>query len=127
MVGVRSGWMSALASYKAPDFKERVALADAAKRKALDQLRTKPAPDEALMAERKAAREAREAAAEEKRLAKRALEEQAKEQAREAKRAEAEAAEAARLAKAPVRPVKTEAELKADRDARYAARKGRKS
>ena len=115
--------MKALASYKVPDFRERVALADAAKRKALDQLRTRPMPDEALVAERTAAQQAREAAAEEKRVAKRAAEQQA----RDAKRAEAEAIAAAKLAQTPVRAVRSEAELKADRDARYAARKKRKS
>lgn len=119
-----------MASYKAPDFKERVALADTARRKALEQLRTRPAPDEAAVAERQAARQAREAAAQEKSLARRAAEQQAK----DAKRAEAaqaieaaEAAEAARLAAIPVRAVRSAAELKADRDARYAARKSRRN
>lgn len=114
-------WIRLMAAYKAPDFNERTALAAQARQKALEQLRAKPAPDEAVVAERRAAREAREAAAEEKRLAKRAAEEAAK----EAKRAEA--ARLAELAAQSVKPVRTEAELKAARDERYAARKNRKN
>jgi len=73
-----------MAAFKAPDFKERAALANQAKQKALDQLRTKPVQDEAVVAERRAARLAREAAAEDKRLARRAAEEAAKEAKRAA-------------------------------------------
>lgn len=116
--------MHDMATYKAPDFKERVASAGEARQKALDRLRAKPVPDEALVAERRAARLAREAADSEKRLAKRALEQQAKE-AKEAKRLEA--AEAASILAAAVQPVRSEADLKAARDARYAARKNRKN
>ncbi|MFA5968707.1 MAG: DUF6481 family protein [Sphingomonas sp.] len=109
-----------MVSYKAPSFNERAAMASAARQKALEKLRTKPAPDEALVAERLAAREARDAAAAEKRRAKLA----AAEEAKEAKRAEA--ARKAELANQPDPNVKTEAELKAARDARYAARKAKK-
>ncbi len=122
-----------MAGYKVPDFNERTAAARAAKQAALDNLRNRPAPDPAVVAERQAAATAREAAAAERRAVKLA--------AKEAK--EAEAANAAQSAaksdeKAPVpaaasveapaveRPQPTDAELKAARDARYAARKKRK-
>lgn len=116
-----------MAGYKSPDFNERAAAARAAKQKALDQLRDMPAPDPATLAEQQAAREARDAAAAERRAERqRALEEE-----KAAKLAEklaekqriADEKEAAEAAKAPPR---TEAELKAARDARYAARKARK-
>jgi len=108
------GWT--MTAYKSPDFNERAAAARAAKQSALDKLRNKPAPDPALVAQRQAAQAAREAAAAEKREARRA----AAEEARIAKAAAAEAAEAAKA------PPQSEAELKASRDARYAARKARK-
>jgi hypothetical protein len=107
-------------AFKAPDFSERAAAARDAKQKALDKLRAKPPVDEAVMAERRAAREAREAAEAEKREAKKAAELAAKIAAKE---------EAERIAEAnrvPEKPKPTEAELKAARDARYAARKQRK-
>ena len=113
-----------MAGFKAPDFNERTAAARAAKQKELDRLREKPALDPAVLAERKAAQERREAAAAEKRAARqRALEEaKAEKAARDAAKAEEKAAAAAEQAK----PAKSEAELKAARDARYAARKARK-
>ena len=101
-------------SYKDPSFQDRVGRAADAKQKALDRLRAKPPVDEKLMAERQAARLRRETAAAEKRAAKQAAEQAA----REAK----EQAAAAKLAATP-----TEADRKAARDARYAARKSRKS
>lgn len=111
-------------AFKIPDFNERTAMAKEARQKALEKLKDRPALDPALVAERAAAQEAKAAAEAEKRAAKREAEQQAK----EAKRA---AAEAARLAdeeaKAKlIKPAKSEAELKAARDARYAARKKRK-
>jgi hypothetical protein len=105
-------------SYKDPSFEDRVARAAEAKQKALDKLRAKPPVDEAVLAQRQAARLKREAADAEKRAAKKA-EEQAAKDARDAK-----AAEAAKAAAPPALP--TAAELKAARDARYAARKNRK-
>jgi hypothetical protein len=102
-----------MASYKDPSFQERTALAKQAREKALQLLAAKPAPDEALMAQRKAAREAKEAAAREKSAARKAAIAQAK---------------ADKLAASQVseKPKPTEAELKAARDARYAARKQKK-
>src|SRR3546814_962731 len=107
-----------MASYKDPGFEERVALAKHARQKALDQLRAKPPVDEAVLAERKAARLVREEAEAAARIAKLA----AREKAKADKRAQAAEAEAAAM-----RPVITEAEKKAARDARYEAREKAKS
>lgn len=109
-------------SFKQPTFQERAALAAKAKQAALEALRAKPPVDEAVLAERQAAREAREAA-----LAKASEEKRAaRESAKAAKKALAaeQAAEKAAAVK-PDAPVMTEAERKAARDARYAARKSR--
>lgn len=102
-----------MASYKEPSFQERTALAQKAREKALKKLANKPPVDEAVVAKRVEARLAREAAAAEKSRARR----EAIQQAKEEKLAAAKAAE---------KPVPTEAELKAARDERYAARKKRK-
>ena len=102
-----------MASYKDPSFEERTALARQAREKALAKLAAKPALDPAVVAERKAAQAAREQAAAEKSAAKKAAILQAKAD----KLAAAEAAAA---------PVMSEEELKAARDAKYAARKKRK-
>jgi len=103
-------------SYKDPSFQDRVGRAAEAKKKALDQLRSKPPLDEKIVAERQAARLKREAAELERRAAKKASEQAA----REAKAAEA----AAKAAAVPQPP--SEAQRKIERDARYAARKNRK-
>lgn len=103
-------------SFKDPSFQDRIGSAAEAKKKALDNLRSKPPLDEKLVAERQAARLKREAAAAEKRSAKKA----ADQAARDSKAAELAAQAAAASA------VPTEAERKAARDARYAARKNRK-
>lgn len=107
-----------MASYKQPTFQERTALAAQAKQAALDKLRAKPPVDEAVLAERRAREEARNAAqqkARDEKLAARAAEKALKEARK------LEAAEAAASAPAP----QTEEELKAIRDAKYAARKKR--
>ena len=105
-------------SYKDPSFQDRVGRAAKAKQEARDRLRTKPPVDEAVLAARRAKAEAREAAAAEKREAKRA----------ERERAEAEKAAVAQATSkpSPDRAPLSEAERKAARDARYAARKKRK-
>jgi hypothetical protein len=118
-----------MASYKAPAFQDRLALAAQAKQKALDKLKAKPPVDEAVLAQRRAAAAEKEAAAAAKRAAKIAERERiAAEMAQaEADRLQAEAEEAARIEAAkPVIKVPTAAEMKAARDARYAARKARK-
>ncbi len=102
-----------MASYKDPSFQERTALAQAARAKALALLAAKPAPDEALIAQRQAARLAREQAAAEKSAARKAAIAQAK-------------ADKLAAAQASVKVPPSEAELKAARDERYAARKKRK-
>lgn len=107
-----------MASYKNPSFQERTALAQAAKLKALEGLRAKPPVDPAVLAERAAAAAAKEAAAREARAARIAERDAAK----EAKRIAAQEAAAA----AALKPILDEAEQKAARDARYAARKKRK-
>ena len=96
-------------------FQERIARAAEARQKALDKLRAKPPIDPAVLAERQAAQLKRAEADAAKRAAKAAA-------LAEAKEAKAAAAAAAAAVAAPP----TEAELKAARDARYAARKKRK-
>ncbi len=100
-------------------FQDRVGQAAEAKRKALEKLKSKAPVDPTVAAGRLEAARQREARAEEKRAAK-------AEQARAAE--EARAAEAAKAAEAAASAPKalTEAEKKAARDARYAARKSRK-
>ncbi len=102
-------------SYKDPSFQDRAGRAAEAKKKALDQLRSRLPPDPAVVAERKAASVRRETANLQKSAAKKA-----------AKQAVSDAAAAEAAAKAAVPPPQTEAERKAGRDARYAARKNRR-
>ncbi|HEX8443276.1 MAG TPA: DUF6481 family protein [Allosphingosinicella sp.] len=105
-------------------FQDRVGRAAEAKQKALDKLKAKPEIDPQVAAERQAARLAKEAKQAEARAAKQAERERLaveKEAAAKAKEDAAQAKEAAKV----VPP--TQAELKAARDAKYAARKGRKS
>lgn len=104
-------------SYKDPSFQDRVGRAAEAKQKALDMLRARPPVDERIVAERQAARLKREAKDAEKRAAKAAAAEQTA--------IEAKALAAAERAAVPA--PQTEAEKKIARDARYAARKSRKS
>ena len=103
-----------MAGYKEPDLNERRNAAAAEREKALAKLKAKPPVDPAVQAERMAAAEARAQVQAEKRAA--LKEKKAQEQAEKAARVEAN--------KAPAGP--TEAERKAARDARYAARKARK-
>ncbi len=110
-----------MAAFKLPDHNDRMGASALAKQKALEQLKAKPPVDEAVVAARIAASEAREAADAEKRAAKRAAEEEAK----RLKREKAQAAAVPAPAPAPA-PELSEAERKAIRDAKYAARKNRK-
>jgi hypothetical protein len=105
--------------FKEQSFQERTALAAKARQAALDKLRAKPPIDEAVLAERRAAAAAREEAQAKARAEKQA----AREREIAEKKARAEEKAAAEAAKA--KPVLTEAEQKAARDARYAARKQR--
>jgi hypothetical protein len=96
-------------------FQDRAAQAAEAKQKALEQLQSRPPVDEKTAAERIAAGEEKEAAKAQKAAVKKVEKNAAK---------EAEAAKAA--AKAAKAAPKSEAELKAARDARYAKRKARR-
>jgi hypothetical protein len=108
-----------MASYKQPDFHERAALARQAKQKAIDQLRARPTPSAAELAERNAARLKREAEAEAQRAERIARQQTEKEERlRAANPAPADVAAGS--------PVLSESDKKARRDARYAARKSRK-
>jgi Family of unknown function (DUF6481) len=119
-------------NYKAPTFQERIALAAEARQKALDKLRAKPPVDEAVLAERRAAKAAKEAAAIAAREAKRAeaerikAEKQAAIEAAEAAAAAEAAEKAAAEAAAAAALIMSDEEKKAIRDAKYAARKQRK-
>jgi hypothetical protein len=107
-----------MASFKDPSFQDRTATARDAKAKALALLKAKPPVDPAVLAERQAARLAKEAAEAEARIARKA----AQEIDRAEKKRLAEEAAAAAVKK----PLLDAAALKAARDARYAARKSRK-
>ncbi|MCI4592286.1 DUF6481 family protein [Sphingobium sp. BYY-5] len=108
--------------YKAPGFQDRTTAARDAKQKALDQLRDKPPIDQAEQAKRQANRLAKETAARERREA--TLRD--REAAKLAKRAETLQHTTAVAEAAPKTVALTDAERKAARDARYAARKARK-
>ena len=101
-------------TYKS-SFQDRAVQAAEAKEKALERYRSRPPVDEKTAAERIAAGQEREAAKAHKAATKKAD-----------KKAAAEAAASDAAAKAAAAAPKTEAELKAARDARYAARKARK-
>jgi hypothetical protein len=113
-----------MAGYKEPGFQDRRKAADEARAKALAKLKSKPAVDPAVLAERAAKAEEREAA------------QAAKREAAKVAKAEAEAQKAAELARAeeearkaappPPPPPLTDDERKAIRDAKYAARKARR-
>ena len=115
-----------MASFKDPSYQDRVASARKAKQKALDQLKAMPPADEALMAGRRQERETRERALQEERTAKTQERAAAKAEKASKKATELVAAEAAAAAlkAARLKPSSAE-EMKAARDARYAARKVR--
>ena len=102
-----------MASFKSPTFQDRAGQAASAKHQALEGLRLRPAPSEAVVAKRKQSAERKAIVRADKAKVK-------KEAARLAESVKAQAE-----AKANV-PAPTEAERKAGRDARYAARKSRK-
>ena len=102
-----------MTSFKQPSFQDRVGQAAGAKEKALEQLRLRPEPDEKIAAQRKAVAARRQAA-------------QAEKSAEKKEVALAAAQSKARAAAKAAAPIPTEAERKAARDARYAARKSRK-
>jgi hypothetical protein len=103
---------SAMTSYKDPSFQDRTDQAAVQKEKALERLRGRPELDEVTVSLRKAAGARREAAQAEKVAAKKATAEA---------RAQSKAAAKAKAAA----PIATDADRKAARDARYAARQAR--
>lgn len=115
-----------MGSFKDPSFQDRAASAAKAKQKALDQLRAKPAVDEAVMAEKRQAWEMREQALAEERAVKAEAAAAAKAAKAQLKAAEAAEAEEAAARKAARLKPASEAEMKAARDARYAARQARR-
>ncbi len=115
-----------MASFKDPSFQDRLASAGKAKQKALNQLKAKPPVDEGLMAERRQARDLREQTLSEERAAKAEANAAAKAEKASKKALELAEAEAAAALKAARLKPASAAEMKAARDARYAARKARK-
>jgi hypothetical protein len=115
-----------VAAFKDPTFQDRVASAGKAKQQALDLLKAKPRVDEAVMAERRRVREAREKDLSEERARKAVASAAAKAEKLAIKEAELAAAKtASELKEMRLRPASA-ADMKAARDARYAARKARK-
>lgn len=115
-----------MAAFKDPTFQDRVASAGKAKQQALDLLKAKPRVDEAVMAERRRVREAREKDLSEERARKAVASAAAKAEKLAIKEAELAAAKtASELKEMRLRPASA-ADMKAARDARYAARKARK-
>jgi hypothetical protein len=106
-----------MAGFKDLDFNERRASAQKAREAALAKLKARPPISEEELAQRRADQEAREAALAEKR--------NAAAQARLKAEEDAKSAKAAAVTPSPAGP--TEAERKAARDSKYAARKKRKA
>jgi hypothetical protein len=109
-----------MAGYKEPGFQDRITAAAKAREDALNKLKSKPPVDPAVLAER-----VRLQAEAEERARLRAEARQAEKVAKAEAKAAAKLAEQAKIV--PARPEPTEAERKAARDARYAARKARNS
>jgi hypothetical protein len=106
--------------FKAPSFQDRAAASSQAKANALAQMKAVPRPNAAEMAKR-AARGVEREELNEKKATKAREARKDKQRLTDEKRAHAKAEKL----KAD-QPKRTEAELKAARDARYAARKSRK-
>ena len=121
-----------MSGFKGNKFTDRAEAAAAAKKAMLEKFRAKPAPDDpavlARQAERKAIAEAREIRAAERKLAQEAeaVRRQAEDQARLAELAAQAAAEAQRKLEQAARDEEIKALRKAERDAKYAARKARR-
>ncbi|GAB1716372.1 MAG: hypothetical protein NTAFB05_14140 [Nitrobacter sp.] len=114
-----------MSGFKEPGFADRQKAALEARKNILDKFRAQPGPDDPVVKQRQAEREAHAAARETARQAR-----EAEKAARKAHEAEAAAAAAAQLAlekeEATAAKATFESERKAARDARYAARKKRK-
>ena len=112
-------------AFKEPSFQDRAALAKSAKQKAIDRLKAKPPVNEEEMAKRRAAWEASQLAIAEERAVKAAAVAADKAEKAAIKAAAVAEAEAAAALKAERLRPPSAAEMKAARDARYAARKAR--
>jgi hypothetical protein len=111
--------------YKEPTYQDRVAVAQSAKNKALTQMNNRAPIDPAEQALRIANRAAKDEAQRIKRVAAREMKQATKVDGQMAKR-EADRPAAETVPVAPP-PELNEADLKSARDARYAARKARKT
>jgi nucleoid-associated protein YgaU len=115
---------SSMSGFKEPSFADRQKAAMQARQDILNKFRAKPGLDDPEVKRRQVEREAQAAARAKAREAK-----EAEKAERKRREAEAAAAEAARIAREKeeeaVRQAALEAEQKAKRDARYAARKGK--
>jgi hypothetical protein len=113
-----------MSGFKQPNFADRQKAAQQAKQKLMDKFRSQPGADDPEVAKRRAEREAIAAGREKARLAR-----EAKKAEQKRREEEAAAAEAARIAREQdeetERAAALEAEQKAKRAARYAARKER--
>jgi hypothetical protein len=115
-----------VASFKDPSFQDRVAAARDAKQKAINQLKAKPPVDQAIMAQRREAWDSREKAVSEERGSKAEAAARAKAEKAAAKTAQLAEADAAAALKAERLKPASASEMKAARDARYAARQARR-
>lgn len=113
-----------MSGFKEPNFADRQKAAQQAKQNLLNKFRAQPGQDDPEVAKRRAEREAIAANRENARVTREAAKAEAKR-----REAEAKAAEAARIAREKeeeaARQATLEADQKAKRDARYAARKER--
>jgi uncharacterized protein YdaU (DUF1376 family) len=111
-------------SFKEPGFADRQKAAQDARRNILDKFRSKPGPDDPEIVKKRAEREAAAARREQVRQEREAA--KAEQKLREEEAAAAEAVRLAREAEeAAEKAAAMEADQKARRDARYAARKSR--
>lgn len=121
-----------MSGYKEGKFSDRAATAAAAKKALVEKFKAKPPADDpavlARQAERKAIAEARDVRAGERKVAKEAEAARrfAEDQERLAELARLAEAEVARLAEVARRDEEIKAQRKAERDAKYAARKARR-
>ena len=112
-------------AFKDPSFQDRVASANKVKQKALDQLKAKPPVDQQLIATRREERETVERTLGQEWAGKAREKAAAKAEKASLRAAALVAAEAAAALKAARLKPPSPEEMKAARDARYAARKAR--
>jgi hypothetical protein len=114
-----------MSGFKEPSFADRQQAARDARKSILEKFRAKPGPDDPAVMQRQAEREAQAALRNQAKIARDA--EKAEKKIREAEAAaEAAAAVVREKEELAAKEIALEAERKAARDARYAARKKRK-